>query len=544
GGNSSADLTWTAVNPLSLVQNYKVYVEPSPFSSVIGLTPKLSVPKSSVSTQVAGLENGTTYYVAVTTKNISGGEDPVVSSVSVTPQQDTVGPQISNITFAGAPLVPGTMIGKSGIIALSATDPSGVSRVDISINNGTQTTLLSSLSGAGPIYSTNWNIIQLAEGPYTVLIDAFDSLDNATNKQLPVTIQFLPPEPPVITSPVSSTITTESIIELIGNSTVGTTVDIFRAGQPLVGGLVVNSNGNFATNIALIEGDNVFTAKANGVGGQSASSAPVTIKLDTSVPEAPTGLNSYSKKNGEIRLDWLGSQSPSPITYDVYRSNLSFSEIEEAEKVNSTPITSTTFSDFPEVDGTYYYRVVANNSVGTSSDLSNQTVANSDSIPPKATEIAYTTDTFLDPLTDVVGPGIVNVKVTVSEKLLAVPFLSYAFAQGSPINVTLVQSGETEYQGTFEVTELTANGLGTAVFSARDLVSNQGSEVEIGSTIMIDSRGPEIETITVVPAAPIKNDSQSPVAVTATFDLSEDVADGTTPEFKYLLSQTVLKPAA
>ncbi|MCB0338721.1 MAG: hypothetical protein KDD53_03910, partial [Bdellovibrionales bacterium] len=422
--------------------------------------------------------------------------------------------------------------------------PSGVSRVDISINDGIQTTLLSSLSGAGPLYTTNWNITQLAEGPYVVLIEAFDSLNNATNKQFPVSIQFLPPEPPVITSPVSSTVTTESIVELIGNSTVGTTVDIFRAGQPMVGGLVVSSNGNFATNITLEEGDNIFTAKANGIGGQSASSAPVTIKLDTSVPDAPTGLNSYSKQNGEIRLDWLGVQSVTPIAYDVYRSDLSFSEIEEAEKVNSTPISVTSFSDFPEVDGTYYYRVLAVNSVGATSDLSNQTVATSDSIPPKATEITYTTDTLLDPLIDVVGPGIVFVKVTVSEKLLAVPFLSYAFAKGSPINVPLVQSGETEYQGSFEVTELTANGLGTAVFSARDLVANQGSEVELGSTIVLDSRGPQVESITVVPESPIKNDSQSPVAVTATFDLSEKVADGTTPEFKYLLSQTVLKPAA
>jgi hypothetical protein len=173
---------------------------------------------------------------------------------------------------------------------------------------------------------------------------------------------------------------------------------------------------------------------------------------------------------------------------------------------------------------------------------SQQAVASADSTPPQASSITYTSSGTIDTQTGAFAPGVVTVTVNVSEPLLAVPFLSYAFTQGVPLSITLVQVGATTYQGSVVISDTTSNGTGTAVFSAHDLVNNQGNEIESGETILIDSQGPKVTNITTTPLVPIKNDPASPISVTANFTLSEAPKTGTTPDIGYTLSKSATTP--
>ena len=76
------DLTWDGATPSQYVKHYTVYKSESDFSTVEEMSPLLTT--TNTSAKVAGLTNGQTYYFAVTTVNISGGEDKAVSTVSAT----------------------------------------------------------------------------------------------------------------------------------------------------------------------------------------------------------------------------------------------------------------------------------------------------------------------------------------------------------------------------------------------------------------------------------------------------------------------------
>src|SRR5690606_8804182 len=76
GKDGRIDLTWEPVAPSNLLASYRVYRSTAPFTSVTGMTPIAGVNASTPSYSMTGLQNGTTYYFAVTALNISNGERP------------------------------------------------------------------------------------------------------------------------------------------------------------------------------------------------------------------------------------------------------------------------------------------------------------------------------------------------------------------------------------------------------------------------------------------------------------------------------------
>ncbi|MCI0541755.1 MAG: hypothetical protein L0Z50_41690, partial [Verrucomicrobiales bacterium] len=78
-----ARLTWSHAEPNDLVKHYAVYSSATDFSSVAGLTPVLTTRE--LRGDVTGLANGQGRFLAVTTVNIVGGENPSVQTVAVTP---------------------------------------------------------------------------------------------------------------------------------------------------------------------------------------------------------------------------------------------------------------------------------------------------------------------------------------------------------------------------------------------------------------------------------------------------------------------------
>ena len=72
----------------------------------------------------------------------------------------------------------------------------------------------------------------------------------------------------------------------------------------------------------------------------------------------------------------------------------------------------------------------------------------------------------------------------------------------------------------------------------RDLVNNRGTEIVSGKEISIDTDGPKVETLTIQPNTVIQNNSENPVQVSFTAVLDQDVKEGTTPQFFFMLNRS------
>ncbi|TNF38603.1 MAG: hypothetical protein EP329_00110, partial [Deltaproteobacteria bacterium] len=84
----SLAVRFTRPTPLENVAAFRVYVLAAPFGSIEGRFPVVELAPSATTATVGGLDNGTTYYIAVTTVNQSGDEDPAVTSFPGTPYDD------------------------------------------------------------------------------------------------------------------------------------------------------------------------------------------------------------------------------------------------------------------------------------------------------------------------------------------------------------------------------------------------------------------------------------------------------------------------
>ena len=130
-----------------------------------------------------------------------------------------------------------------------------------------------------------------------------------------------------------------------------------------------------------------------------------------------------------------------------------------------------------------------------------------------------------------------NLVVTLNEPLQAVPYLSVVPQGGTRSRSTSVPPAPTTYAGSFTVDANTPSGLANALFSARDLVGNRGTEINAGATLRIDTEGPSLSSIVINPSSPIRNDA-APV-VQANFTFSKLPKSGTSPTVSYLLSGPV-----
>jgi len=527
-GYQSILLTWEAVSPAALVGHYAIYAAVNDFTSVAGMTPLQQVEADVTTTTLSGLSNGTTYYIAVTTQNQSGGELTTVTTVSATPEADTSGPIVSEIQFEGNPLTDGGTISQSGTLRLTANDGFGIGRVEFYLDG----TLFHTDSNGSTQYSVLLPLTAVTDGTHTLEIKAYDTLGNVSSTTLTVSVALAAPtSTPVITQPVNGLVTNQTQITVTGTAEPGTDVVLSHNGTEVGSPLSLDDNNTFSTTVTLQSGPNELQVAARNRGGMGPVSSTTLITLDSSVPDAPGALLAEAQADGQIRLTWQATDNDI-AGYDVYRASQSFTALSEAQKVNSETITGTRFNDLVVTDGRYYYRVVAVNTVGTTSALSNEVSVSADATPPRATLIEYT------PALTTYTQGRIDVTVTVSEPLLTTPFLTMVPDGGIPIAVELTPVTDSQYQGHFEITGFTPSGTAYAVFSARDLAGNRGTEIDTGVSINIDSDGPFITKLTLSPAEPIRNDQTNPVTVQVSIELNEALPTGKVPELSYRLSGT------
>jgi large repetitive protein len=541
-----ADLSWAAVAPYELVKHYALYRQASDYTSVAGMTPVLIVPKGEPGQQViqraiAGLTNNETTYIAVTTVNLSDGQDSNVVTLAVTSQEDTEGPVITQavylqgnetLEFNTSPI-----LSKSGIISINATDESGISRILLSLNGSPLANILGNSTGN---YRHSINLVQLPDGQHSLKVQAYDSLDNLTEETYSFTVALGAPEAPVITTPAANSSTNQPTLALAGTSIQGTRVRVLVGGEVATNDVAVNSQGLFSATITLEEGENTITAEAQYLdrGDWSVASVGRIVTLNTQTPNAPSGVVATAREQGQVHIGWnavVSANSHNQVKgYNLYRSVSSFSDrnAEGVFKVNSNLITPTSYTDLVIEDGQYVYAVSAVNEANNESALSANVQATVDSTGPKILEVVYTPKGQFDPATGRMAPGIVQVEARFDEPLRNKPYFAIVPNGGVPITVDLSKSfsDDKRYTGQFQITNSTPSGMAYVVMSAYDNAGNRGTEVLQGATLQIDTDGPEVTELLLNPNEPLKVDEIEGLSVDVSIRLNDELTGSDIPQ--------------
>jgi hypothetical protein len=474
------------------------------------------------------------YTIGLVAVDEAGRSTEVTRNITLTHASvgpDTQGPVLSEIIFNGSAVTNGMTLSQSGILTLKAIDPSGVASVQIT-SSGQTITMDSSSDGD---YSAAIDLSRIPNGNYTLVISAKDSLNNLTTNTYSIKVAHAAPLAPVLSSPVNGLVTPTATQTVAGTAQINSTVTILVNGQVMGTSLTVGSDGGFSSSITLSSGENLIQATASDAFGTSPPSTVVKVTVEFDVPTSPGLLSASAQIAGKVRLTWSSASDPKVVGYDLYSSTSPFTSIGEASKVNTTsPITGTTYDDIPLQDGIWYYRLVSVNASGVPSAPTNQAQVVSDSTLPKALSIVYTPQGKVDTETGRTGQGRVDLVVTFSETLQTIPYLAIVPQGGSPITIELVKVSDVEYTGNFQIGADTPSGTANAILSARDRVGNRGTEIITGATFAIDTDGPVLSAIELVPAAPIKNDTAQTVQITLT--MSKAVKTGTVPQIRYILS--------
>ena len=427
------------------------------------------------------------------------------------------GPELSELAYDGAELADAGVLTNPSAISLKANDPNGIDRIELWIDGE----LLSTDSNGTTQYAFNWQIQDFSDGLHTITFIAYDTLGNSSEQSLDVDIQLAAPPVPGLTSPSLAYETNEATLKVAGYAQKGSSVYVYNNDNEVAGPLTLDSNDKFSATISLTDGANNIQIMASNRGGDSSKTAAVTVTLDSTIPVAPSGLIATIGQSGLVRLNWNLIENNSVNRYYVYRSDSEFDSIAAATNVGSTSGQQNSLSDYPGTDGTYYYRVVAENFAGTEGLLSNQVSAKVDSMGPVAEEITYSSNNVVD---GVYGPGLLDITLRLNELTTTAPFLSLSQEYQSPVPVQLTKTGDYQYTGQVEITDAMASGTAYAVFSATDAAGNRGTSVLEGQQITLDLSAPQVTQLSITPNDPINNDSGS-VNVEVAFTLdSESVA--------------------
>lgn len=534
-------VTWTPAQPTANLSHYAVYASAVPFTSTTGMTPKQTVSSSGTTATVTGLTNGQPAFIAVSSINKSQGQDPSVTPISGTPEADTAGPSLSDVRFAGQPLPDGGLVAVDGAVSVAASDPEGVGHVQFMVDD----LLLGVDQTAADGWTAQLLVDKLTDGVHTLHISAFDTLSNKSTLDVPIAVSIAPPAAPTITSPKTGYATKDEKLLVNGSGKASTTVKVY-INDTEAGSTTVDPAGHFGLLVTLSPGTNVLQASLVNTGGEGARSASVTVIYDDVTPAAPKSLTATAKEAGQVKLAWYGTGvgSLSGIAgYRIYRAPVPFDSIDGATLLNPGSLApSLGFTDLPPGDGAWTYRVTVVTKAGAESGPSNPAEVTSDSTPPAATSVVYAPKGPHDG--DRFGVGPVDVSVTFSEALSSAPFFSITTDGGLPIHVGLTKASGNIWSGSFDITETTASGVAYAVVSARDLVNNRGTAIESGGTFVIDTDAPNVESLTIAPVTPIKNDPSAPVTVQVTVVLNEPLPDYEVPQFEYTLSTSHAEPTA
>lgn len=197
---------------------------------------------------------------------------------------DIDGPTLTP-TFTNQALIDGATISATGTLALSATDLSGIKRLEVQLDG---VSLAQTQPAGYPVsasYSVPITFEGITNGAHTLAFIGEDILGNLTTLSIRFTLALGVPAAPIITSPVNDTTISQPNIIVSGQAEVGSQVQLYINGAA-TGGLVnADNNGNFGGNVNLLgEGRYTLQADTRNSRGISVRSAAVNITYELAAP--------------------------------------------------------------------------------------------------------------------------------------------------------------------------------------------------------------------------------------------------------------------
>jgi fibronectin type 3 domain-containing protein len=462
-GSLTVRLSWSAPSSDggSPITGYNVYRGTSPGQE--SGTP-VATNVTTTSFNDSGLTNGTTYYYTVKAVN-AVGTSPASNEASATPQ-------------ATAPSAPSGLVASAGNgqVVLSWTVPNsdgGTPITGYNVYRGTSPNGESSTPLASNVASSNFTDTTAANGTtyyYTVKAVNAAGTSPASNEAsaTPQAAVTVPSAPQTLTATGGNGTVQLSWSAPASNGGAAVTgYNVYRgtsAGNESGTPVATNVTTTSFTDNPLTNGTTYYyTVKAVNSAGTSPASNEANATPQATVPSAPLGVRA-SAGNGSVSLSWSvpATNGGSPITgYNVYRGT---SPNGEAGTPAATNVTTTSFTDAGLTNGTtYYYKVAAVNSAGTS--LQSSEVSATPQVPSAAAYVGR------------VGSG----TASSSRTTISVPVGASGVAAGHTLVVSLLLSSTTHLTTAISATD----SAGNSYVAARD--TNDGSSGD--RTVMLVSVG-------------------------------------------------------
>ncbi|MEN8134200.1 MAG: right-handed parallel beta-helix repeat-containing protein [Thermodesulfobacteriota bacterium] len=345
-------LSWAPVSPVDILDHYNIYRSETPFTSVVDMTPVQTVTVATV--DLNGLAIDTNYYVAVTSVNYADGEKKTVVPV-VGHLKDVNGPLVTDLLAGIDNLTEGYEFTIPPTISVSATDFSGVDRVEFLVDGGLVCT-----DDSGPDFNCFLNIVALSDGQHLLTIKAYDTVGNLSTTDLNFSVVLALPDAPVISLPVTGAVFSSPDITVNGTAEKFTDVELFNNGVSTGVTAKVDDNGQFSFNYSLNIGDNLLSAKAFNRTGFGPASGEVAISFRLA---NPTGVTTIVNVDN-IGISWSPVEPAVHLQqYNVYVSETPFTSVAGMTPVQSVTGTSSAMTGLSQ-DTKYYLAVTSVDSAG------------------------------------------------------------------------------------------------------------------------------------------------------------------------------------
>lgn len=373
-------------------------------------------------------------------------------------------------------------------VTLTPTDPlpsSGIAHTYYTTDGTDPTT-----SGTGTTRTDGTSVLVSAEGTTTIKYYSVDAAGNSETsvKQRNVNIDKTVPSTSVISAPAASsyqksTITvTADATDNIGGSGVQK-VEFYKDGALL--GTDTNGAGGWSydwTTTASDDGSHSLTAKVYDMAGNTKDSAAVTITVDNTAPSFSSITASPTQaKVGDVTITFTASEvlTTNP-TVNVNEHTATYSSNTENNYIYTYTVTPT------DTQGPATISITGLDITGNSGTSTSTSVLTVDTVAPTAS-------ITLNPVSPV-SAGTVAVTLATSESIPSAPTLSYTPNGKSSITVSLTGSGTT-WTGTMAITDSTGDGTATFSYSGTDAAGNPGTQITSGSSFVIDTVPPVVNTI-------------------------------------------------
>lgn len=286
-----------------------------------------------------------------------------------------------------SPVSGASVSGSSVNLAASATDDTGVSRVEFFVNG-----VLLAADTTSP-YSTSWDSVKVANGDHQLSVRGYDTAGNVSSDSVVVKVSngdTLAPTAPTGLLAQATAYDKVNLTWSASSDNIGVTgYRVFRNGVPIATlGAVTSYND---TNLSASTTYSYKIEAFDAAGNRSALSSSVSVTtpgapvVDTQAPSQPTGLAAVAASENQVNLSWAPStDNIGVVRYDILRNSGAGNQ-----KIGTS--TSTSYGDTGLAAGTSYtYQVVAADAAGNVSTMSVAVTVSTPQTPPVEQSYAIT----------------------------------------------------------------------------------------------------------------------------------------------------------